>query len=140
MTFPRSCRKSIGRQAGHEGILSPEFKKTWIRGTEKEGNLAKFAGPSHILRQKDYHIFPAPPLQKVNGKGCVGGNEPVAINSVELDWTCTSNLEKEIILVLSGSAETPPTEAFRQEIKLQTLHDLSTFSYTDPTLGTGHFC
>jgi len=72
MTFPRSCRKSIGQQAGHEDILSPEFKKTWIRSTEKEGDLAKFAGPSHILRQKDYHIFPAPPLQKVNGKGCVG--------------------------------------------------------------------
>lgn len=71
---------------------------------------------------------------------CVGGNKPVAINSVELDWTCTSNLEKEIVLVLSGSAETPPTEAFRQEIKLQTLHDLSKFSYTDPTLGTRHFC
>lgn len=69
-----------------------------------------------------------------------GGNKPVAINSAELDWTCTSNLEKEIVLVLSGSVETPPTEAFRQEIELQTLHDLSKFSYTDPTLGTGHFC
>lgn len=73
-------------------------------------------------------------------EGVCGGNKPVAINSVELDWTCTSNLEKEIVLVLSGSAETPPTEAFRQEIELQTLHDLSKFSYTDPTLGTGHFC
>lgn len=68
------------------------------------------------------------------------GNKLVAVNSVELDWTCTSNLEKEIVLVLSGSTETPPTEAFRQEIKLQTLHDLSKFSYADLTLGTGHFC
>lgn len=73
-------------------------------------------------------------------EGVCGGNKLVAINSVELDWTCTSNLEKEIVLVLSGSAETPPTEAFRQEIELQTLHDLSKFSYTDPTLGTGHCC
>lgn len=82
------------------------------------------------------HIFTA----KGEWEGVCGGNKPVAINSVELDWTCTSNLEKEIALVLSGSAETPPTEAFRQEIKLQTLNDLSKFSYTDPTLGTGHFC
>lgn len=73
-------------------------------------------------------------------EGACGGNKPVAMNSFELDWTYTSNLEKEIALVLSGSAETPPTEAFRQEIKLQTLNDLSKFSYTDPTLGTGHFC
>ncbi|TRZ20615.1 hypothetical protein HGM15179_006512 [Zosterops borbonicus] len=73
-------------------------------------------------------------------EGACGGNKPVAMNSFELDWTYTSNLEKEIALVLSGSAETPPTEAFRQEIKLQTLNDLSKFSYADPTLGTGHFC
>lgn len=83
-----------------------------------------------------FRIFTA----KGEWEGVCGGNKPVAINSVELDWTCTSNLEKEIALVLSGSAETPPTEAFRQEIKLQTLNDLSKFSYTDPTLGTGHFC
>lgn len=70
----------------------------------------------------------------------MGETSQFAVNSVELDWTSTSNLEKEIALVLSGSAETPPTEAFRQEIKLQTLNDLSKFSYTDPTLGTGHFC
>lgn len=92
------------------------------------------------IRLSHYYYTSCISTARGEWEGVCGGNEPVAVNSVELDWTCTSNLEKEIVLVLSGSAETPPTEAFRQEIKLQTLHDLSKFSYADPTLGTRHFC